>query len=97
MTDSEVYGRLFPNKTPVVPVYPDPDWDRVHRELANTDVTLKLLHSENTKAAAAAGEPPMSYDRFYKATASSPSSAALSAEWDTRPGETWRPTGRGPR
>ena len=38
----------------------------MHRELANTDVTLKLLHSENAKAAAAAGEPPMSYDRFYK-------------------------------
>ena len=66
MTDSEIYGRLFPNKTPSVPVYPDPDWDCVHRELANTDVTLKLLHSENAKAAAAAGEPPMSYDRFYK-------------------------------
>lgn len=66
MTDSEIYGRLFPNKTPSVPVYPDPDWDCVHRELANTDVTLKLLHSENAKAAAAAVEPPMSYDRFYK-------------------------------
>lgn len=57
MTDSEVYGRLIPNKTPAVPVYPDPDWNRVRREFAKTDVTLKILHSENAKAATAAGEP----------------------------------------
>ena len=66
MTDSEVYGRLFPDKAPAGPVYPDPDWDRVHRELARTGVTLKLLHSEYVEAAAAAGEPAMSYDRFCK-------------------------------
>lgn len=66
MTDSEVYGRLLPDKTPAGSVYPDPDWDRVHRELARTGVTLKLLHSEYAEAAAAAGEPAMSYDRFCK-------------------------------
>ena len=66
MTDSEVYGRLFPDKAPAGPVYPDPDWGRVHRELARTGVTLKLLHSEYAEAAAAAGEPAMSYDRFCK-------------------------------
>lgn len=38
----------------------------MHRELARTDVTLKLLHSEHAEAAAAAGEPAMSYDRFCK-------------------------------
>ena len=59
MTDSEVYGRLFPDKAPAGPVYPDPDWGRVHRELARTGVTLKLLHSEYAEAAAAAGEPAM--------------------------------------
>lgn len=66
ITDSEVYGRPIPNKTPAVPVYPDPDWDRVRWEFAKTDVTLKILHSENAKTAAAAGEPAMPYDRFYK-------------------------------
>lgn len=66
MADSEVYRRPIPNKTPAVPVYPNPDWDRVCREFAKTDVTLKLLRSENAKAAAAAGETAMPYDRFYK-------------------------------
>lgn len=66
MTDSEVYGRLFPDKVPAGPVYPDPDCGRVHRELARTGVTLKLLHSEYAEAAAAAGESAMSFDRFCK-------------------------------
>lgn len=97
MTDSEVYGRLFPNKTLAVPIHPDPDWDRVHRELAKKDVRLRLLHSENAKAAAAATSPRCPTTDSTSATASSPSGAALSAEWDTRPGETWRSTGRCPR
>ncbi len=36
----------------------------MHRELARTGATLKLLHSEYAEAAA--GEPAMSYDRFCK-------------------------------
>lgn len=66
MTDSEVYVRLFPDKAPAGPVYPDPDWDRVHRGLARMGVTLKLPRSEYAEAAVTAGESAMSYDRFCK-------------------------------
>lgn len=66
MSDSEVYGRLFPGKEPAGPAYPDPDWERVHKELAKTGVTLKPLHAEYADERAAAGEAAMSYDRFCK-------------------------------
>ena len=97
MADSEVYRRPIPNKTPAVPVYPNPDWDRVCREFAKTDVTLKLLRSENAKAAAARASPRCPTTASTSTTASSPTGAASSAAWGTRPGETWRPTGRRPR
>lgn len=66
MSDAEVYDALFPEKVRDRDVYPDPDWERVHRELARVGVTLKRLHAEYRDAAAAKGEPAMSYDRFCK-------------------------------
>ena len=66
MTDAEVYERLFPGRVLPEPVYPDPDWERVHRELARVGVTLKRLHEEHRDEARAKGEPSMSYDRFRK-------------------------------
>ena len=66
MTDAEVYERLFPGRALPEPVYPDPDWERVHRELARVGVTLKRLHEEYRDEARAKGEPSMSYDRFCK-------------------------------
>lgn len=64
--EGEVYDLLFPGKAAPGPVYPDPDWDAAHRELAKVGVTLKLLHSEYADACAAAGSAAMSYDRFCK-------------------------------
>lgn len=66
MPDREAYALLFPERVHDGPVYPDPDWDRVHRELARVGVTLKRLHAEYRDEAAAKGEPAMSYDRFCK-------------------------------
>lgn len=66
MPDREAYALLFPERVHDGPVYPDPDWDRVHRELARVGVTLKRLHAEYRDEAAAKDEPAMSYDRFCK-------------------------------
>ena len=64
--DEEVYSLLFPDRIVREDVYADPDWGRVHRELARTGVTLKLLHAEYVDACAAGGSVAMGYDRFCK-------------------------------
>ena len=66
MSDAEAYALLFPERVHEGPAYPDPDWERVHRELARVGVTLKRLHAEYRDEARAKGEPSMSYDRFCK-------------------------------
>ena len=66
MTDAEAYALLFPERVHDGPVYQDPDWEHVHRELARVGVTLKRLHAEYRDEARAKGEPFMSYDRFCK-------------------------------
>lgn len=58
--DGEVYALLFPGRGEHQSVFAQPDWDRVHTELARVGVTLKLLHSE----CAANSEPAMGFDRF---------------------------------
>ena len=47
MSDAAVCAALFPEKVRDRDVYPDPDWDHVHRELAHVGVTLKRLHEEH--------------------------------------------------
>lgn len=66
MSDAEAYALLFPERVHDGPVYADPDWDRVHRELARVGVTLKRLHEEYRDGQRSKGEPFMSYDRFCK-------------------------------
>ena len=66
MGDAETYEALFPEKVRDRDVYADPDWERVHRELAREGVTLKRLHAEYRDSLLAKGEPAMSYDRFCK-------------------------------
>lgn len=46
MSEEAAYALLFPGRGDAGPVHADPDWARVHRELARTGVTLKLLHAE---------------------------------------------------
>lgn len=66
MGDAEAYAPLFPERAHGGPVYADPDWESVHRELAREGVTLKRLHAEYRDETSARGEPSMSYDRFCK-------------------------------
>lgn len=42
MTDAEAYERLFPGRALPEPVYPDPEWERVHRELSRVGVRVDV-------------------------------------------------------
>ena len=64
LEDEQVYAKLFPGRGEHESVFAQPDWERVHREMARVGVTLKLLHGEYVDATAAAGDPAMGYDRF---------------------------------
>ncbi|GAA4150194.1 IS21 family transposase [Leifsonia shinshuensis] len=66
LEEADVYARLFPGRGDYESVHAQPDWDRVHRELARVGVTLKLLHGEYVDACRSKGETAMGYDRFCK-------------------------------
>lgn len=66
LSDDEVYERLFPERMHEGPVFEDPDWSYIHKELARTGVTLKLLHAEYADRQSSQAKPYMSYDRFCK-------------------------------
>ncbi len=66
LTDEQVYTRLFPGRGEHESVFAQPDWERVHREMARVGVTLKLLHSEYTDQCSASKAPAMGYDRWCK-------------------------------
>ena len=42
LDEADVYARLFPGRGEHESVHAQPDWDKVHRELAKVGVTLKL-------------------------------------------------------
>ena len=65
-TDGEVYALLFPGRGERESVYEQPDWARVHRELARVGVTLRILHGEYVDGCRRTGKPHMGYDRFCK-------------------------------
>ena len=64
MPGAEACAALFPEKVRDRDVYPDPDRERAHRELARVGVTLKRPHEEYRDGRRSKGEPFMSYDRF---------------------------------
>ena len=66
LSDDEVYALLFPDRNNYEPAYEEPDWEYVHRELAKTGVTLRLLHKEHADKCADDGKISMGYDRFCK-------------------------------
>ena len=66
LDDATVYARLFPGRGEHDSVHAQPDWDRVHRELAKVGVTLKLLHGEYVDSCRMSGSMAMGYDRFCK-------------------------------
>ena len=63
-SDDEVYDQLFPDRGHHHSVITQPDWDKIHLELARLGVILKLLHGEYVDKYAEAGSPAMGYDRF---------------------------------
>jgi transposase len=63
LSEATVYSTLFPGRGVHESVFAQPDWGRVHTELARVGVTLKLLHQEYVDQAAMA-QATMSYDRF---------------------------------
>ncbi len=64
MSEGEVYSALFPGRGVRESVFAQPDWPRVHIELARVGVTLKLLHQEYGDTSGRAQQAVMSYDRF---------------------------------
>ena len=66
MPEAEVYAALFPGRSVRESVFAPPDWVRLHTELARVGMTLKLLHQEYVDTAGRAGQPTMSYDRFWR-------------------------------
>lgn len=66
LDDEVVYARLFPGRGEHESVHAQPDWERVHRELARVGVTLKLLHGEYVDSCRNDGSTAMGYDRFCK-------------------------------
>lgn len=66
LDEAVVYARLFPGRGEYESVFAQPDWSRVHKEMARVGVTLKLLHAEYFDACKSAGDPAMGYDRFCK-------------------------------
>ena len=63
MSEAEVYAAVFPGRGVHESVFAQPDWVRIHTELARVGVTLKLLHQEYVDATSMA-QATMSYDRF---------------------------------
>ncbi|GAB3129012.1 IS21 family transposase [Glaciibacter psychrotolerans] len=63
LSEAAVYSTLFPGRGVHESVFAQPDWARVHTELARVGVTLKLLHQEYVDASSTA-QATMSYDRF---------------------------------
>ena len=50
-SDDEVCALLFPGRNEHASACRQPDWEAVHRELAKTGVTLRLLHAEESATA----------------------------------------------
>lgn len=64
--EEDVYRALFPERNIEEDPFDEPDWERVHSEMAKVGVTLKLLHAEYVDQCAERHVAAMSYDRFCK-------------------------------
>lgn len=100
-TDGEVYALLFPGRGERESVYEQPDWARVHRELARVGVTLGIPHGEYVDGCRRTGKPHMGYDRFCKLYAAyvqklgvtsrvgHKAGRAIEVDWPARPCGSW--------
>ncbi|WP_130812434.1 hypothetical protein [Olsenella sp. Marseille-P4559] len=98
MEEGELCSRLFPEKADGIEcVYPDPDWDAVHREPREAGVTPRLLHGEHADAPRAEGKPWMSYERLCRRYAEYAERRNVVGRVGHKAGRTLGPGGRGPR
>jgi transposase len=86
LSDYEAYRLFFPARNAHEPAYEQPDWDYVHKELAKTGVTLKLLHSEYADDAGKSGGVSMGYDRFCKPCKKHAMASGLTSRVRRKPG-----------
>lgn len=66
LNEEEAYQLLFPGRSEHESVFVQPDWSRIHKELAKVGTNLKLLHAEYSDRSKATGAAFMGYDRFCK-------------------------------
>lgn len=64
MGDDEVYALFYPGKYVRESVFEEPDWNRVHAEMAKVGVNLRLLHDEYRDVCARTHKVAMGYTRF---------------------------------
>src|SRR5699024_7122019 len=64
LEDEQVYAKLFPGRGEHESVFAQPDWERIHREMARVGGTLKRLHGEHVDETAVAAGPARGYDRY---------------------------------
>ncbi|MGN8718597.1 IS21 family transposase [Ellagibacter isourolithinifaciens] len=62
--EDEVYRLFYPDRHVRESVFDEPDWDYVHKEMANVGVNLRLLHDEYKSDCARRHMVAMGYTRF---------------------------------
>jgi len=85
--DIELSRKLFP-ETKGGPVYEMPDYERIHRELQKSGVTLSLLWVEYCEQCRAAGEIPYQSTQFNKYYAEYVHKTKATMHLEHKPGET---------
>lgn len=86
LPEKEVTGRLFPGTDK--PSYRMPDYERIHREMQKSGVTLSLLWVEYCEECRAAGEMPYQSTQFNKYYADYVHKTKATMHLEHRPGET---------
>ncbi len=85
--DDEAYRLLFPDKHELEALFADPGYERIHRELGKTGVTLKLLWEEYQETCQAEGTMPMGYSKFCEGYREFTLSNRLTNHLEHKPGE----------
>ena len=64
MPEDEVYRLFYPDRHVRESVFEEPDWERVHAEMAKVGVNLRLLHDEYREACGRKHKVAMGYTKF---------------------------------
>jgi transposase len=66
LTDAELERMMYPGKSSGKPNVKTPDFERIHKELAHSGVTMTLLWDEYCRACREGGEIPYQYSQYCK-------------------------------